>query len=111
MTQRQQVLQLLREVGPRGIHTFELRARYIGNPSQRVAELEAEGHHITHQRERLNGQAVGTRYRLVESPVATDGTRGITPTLGGPRAGEPQPLVPSTPSQPRLAVFDEDWAA
>lgn len=65
MTQAQQVLAVLRERGSRGVHTFELRRMYIGNPSQRIAELEARGHRITHgPKERLNGEALGVRYRL-----------------------------------------------
>lgn len=71
MTQRERVLQMLRQAGSRGIHTFELRREFVGNPSQRIAELEAEGHRITHTRERLHGDAVGTRYRLVSEQENT----------------------------------------
>jgi hypothetical protein len=62
--QHETVLQILRDAGKRGIHTFELRREYIGNPSQRIAELEARGHIISSTRERLNGDAWGARYVL-----------------------------------------------
>lgn len=71
MSQWQEVLALLRERGSRGVHTFELRARYIGNPSQRIAELEAQGHVISSAREKLNGDAVGARYVLVRDAAET----------------------------------------
>lgn len=108
MTQREQVLQLLREVGPRGIHTFELRARYIGNPSQRIAELEAEGHRITHTRERLNGHAIGTRYRLQSStgPVSLGGPSMIADA--GP-VEAPNLFDPATTHRP-LSPYEADAA-
>jgi hypothetical protein len=77
MTQRDTVLGILQAAGSRGVHTFELRGQYIGNPSQRIAELEALGHRITHTRERLHGQATGTRYRLVSGGSVTAPVEGI----------------------------------
>lgn len=65
------VLHLLEHAGGRGIHTFELRRLFVGNPSQRVAELEAQGHTIRHRRERLNGAATGTRYTLLPGLAAS----------------------------------------
>jgi hypothetical protein len=66
MSQQARVLQCLRDAGGRGIHTFELRNAYIANPSQRINELEALGHVIRHERERLHGQAFGVRYTLIK---------------------------------------------
>lgn len=79
------VLHLLEHAGPRGVHTFELRSRFIGNPSQRVAELEAAGHTIAHRRERLRGDAVGSRYTLVAGPSVR--TVGDKPSVPGSHAG------------------------
>jgi hypothetical protein len=62
-TQRDRVLAFLRDAGGRGIHTHELRQAMIGNPSQRIAELEGLGHEIEHKRERRN-DSPGTRYFL-----------------------------------------------
>lgn len=73
MTQDDIVLTVLRQRGERGLHTFEIRGLYIGNPSQRIAKLEARGHVIEHgPRERLYGKHQGTRYWLrkdVERPL------------------------------------------
>jgi hypothetical protein len=65
-TQRDRVLAFLRDAGGRGIHTHELRQAMIGNPSQRIAELEAAGHTIEHKRERRN-DSPGTRYTLIQA--------------------------------------------
>lgn len=65
--QDEYVLRCLRMRGEAGVHTFELRQRFIGNPSQRIAELENAGIKVVHgQRERLRGRAHGTRYWLAE---------------------------------------------
>lgn len=66
MTQADQTLAKLRERGEDGLHTFEMRAMFIGNPSQRIAELEARGHVIgVSPKERLRGKAWGVRYTLL----------------------------------------------
>lgn len=70
MSQRATVARLLEERGEQGVHTFELRRMFIGNPSERIAELEREGWAISSTREKLNGEAYGTRYR-VEATVST----------------------------------------
>lgn len=80
VTQRDKVLALLRDAGGRGIHTFELRQAFIGNPSQRIAELEAAGFEIEHTREKLHGQAQGTRYTLKSAGVG----RGEVGPLASP---------------------------
>lgn len=73
MSQADNVLSVLRARGHAGVHTFELRGLFIGNPSQRIADLEARGHVIRHSaKERLHGKALGVRYTLVvdaEAPV------------------------------------------
>lgn len=67
--QQKKVLRMLKDAASRGVHTFELRAECIANPSQRVTELEKKyGCVITHNRERLRGQAYGTRYVLISEP-------------------------------------------
>lgn len=66
MSQTVTMLRALREAGPAGIHTFELRRRlFIGNPSQRYFELKEMGHEIAADPEKLHGTATGTRYTLV----------------------------------------------
>lgn len=97
--QRELVLQMLRDAGTRGVHTFEIRQAYIANPSQRIAELEAAGHRITHTRERLHGAATGTRYRLLptRSGDTSNGTGEFERTPGpslelfDSRVGKPAP--------------------
>lgn len=64
-TQAEQVLAMLRKAGAHGVHTFELRREFIGNPSQRIAELRDRGHGIrVSERERLHGRSLGVRYFL-----------------------------------------------
>lgn len=73
-TQRDHVLEVLREVGSSGAHTFEFRAgrwgRMIGNPSERFAALERDGYVLIKRRERLNGSAIGVRVWLEEHAPA-----------------------------------------
>lgn len=66
-----EVLAMLTAAKERGVHTFELRRAFIGNPSQRRQELEDRGRAIVvGPKERLNGQALGVRYWLSEyAPV------------------------------------------
>lgn len=85
MSQRDEVLAMLKAAGPAGVHTFEMRSRYIGNPSQRIADLEALGHRFTRVREKLHGRAVGTRYRLVVSDASA--ARGSLDTPARPASG------------------------
>lgn len=99
-TQRERVLQMLQDAGPAGVHTFTMRAAYVGNPSQRIAELEAAGHHITHQRERLNGQAIGTRYRLISEGAGRAGgpPERTTPVVEGTTDPSTTPTLLDTPA-------------
>lgn len=102
MTQAEIVLRELRAAGPRGVHTFELRRMFIGNPSQRIAELEVRGYRFTRTREKLNGKATGTRYVLVGEPARQ--TR-VQPS------SEAAPAPSLFDEKPRSAIFDEDVAA
>jgi hypothetical protein len=62
------------ERGPGGVHTFEMRRAFMGNPSQRRKDLEAQGVHlIVGPRERLHGDAVGVRIWLAEHAPAEYG--------------------------------------
>lgn len=90
MSQTDNVLALLRDRGTIGAHTFELRARYVGNPSQRIADLEARGHRFTRSREKLHGNATGTRYVLV---VDADATKA-------PETDAPETLFRPMPASP-----------
>lgn len=70
MTQRDIVLKALRDAGDRGVHSFEFLELQIPRAAARVLELRENGHTITSTRERLNGDAEGVRYRLIEqTPV------------------------------------------
>jgi hypothetical protein len=97
-TQADTVLAMLRSRGTRGVHTFELRRQYIGNPSQRIAELEARGHRITHTREKLNGTATGTRYVLTVD--ADSSGAAVPPTLVDSPVAAPEGLFPIAPTSP-----------
>lgn len=83
-TDCERVLLALRAMGPKGIHSRELRTRHItGNPSQRIADLEAKGYVINHEREHI-GKRPGTRYRLVSEPE----TAGLSVTNEEGNAGQ-----------------------
>ena len=101
LAQWQVVLRELRSAGARGVHTFELRRMFIGNPSQRIAELEARGYVVSRARERLNGDAIGCRYTLVSEPGAQPAERAAPHGSAGSLFTSP----------PRLAIFDEDMEA
>lgn len=107
MKQKDKVLALLREAGPYGIHTFELRSKYIGNPSERIRELEADGHEIDHgPKERLHGQAVGVRYRLIRD--AETGLPPLAPPLVQEQMQEPEVEQPALFGlAPSNAIFGE----
>lgn len=82
------VLDRLRRRGDRGLHTFEMYGMCIANPSQRIAELELDGHVIAANRERFKpGHAVGARYILVrDAGVAGVDDRDAPAHAGGPTA-------------------------
>jgi hypothetical protein len=93
------VLRELRASGSRGVHTFELRRMFIGNPSQRIAELEGKGYVVTATRERLHGDAVGSRYVLVSEPGQQPAPKPTPHEPGGSLFNQPAA---------RCAIFD-DW--
>lgn len=69
--QRRRLLRMLRAAGPRGVHTFDARRAFIGNPSERRSELERDGYVIrVGPRERLNGRSYGVRYFLDGEPTS-----------------------------------------
>ncbi|PTL55778.1 helix-turn-helix domain-containing protein [Paraconexibacter algicola] len=108
MSQRDDVLRALRDAGPRGVHTFELRAAYIGNPSQRIAELEEIGHTISRTPEALNGKARGTRYRLVSlagEERTPAGPSEAPSSISAPGMGGP-PASRSSPASDPARLFD-----
>lgn len=84
---------MLRDAGPLGVHTFEMRKAFIGNPSQRINELEDEGFVIDKRREKLHGTATGSRYTLlsgagVDRREIPDHMDVVAPPA---RDGRPQP--------------------
>lgn len=66
MTQRETVLQALKDAGDTGIHSFDFLQVGIPRAAARIRELREMGYTISSVRERLNGEAEGVRYRLVE---------------------------------------------
>lgn len=93
MTDAARILQRLRR-GP--VHTTELRREgYSGNPAQRVAELEAAGHRIHHERtpwKDAHGKTrPGTTYTLLDVEVS-----------GGPSSVPP----PQAAADPDAGLFD-----
>lgn len=102
------MLDWLRERGPRGVHTFELRAQGIGNPSQRVAELEERGHVIDSVREEFgpNG-STGARYTLRVDAVVEQRRAANAPA--DPADTPPQLFAGvEVGSGQRSAIFDCD---
>jgi len=133
LTQKDRLLAALKTAGPVGLHSFdgkwgELR---LSNVSQRVAELEADGHRIDHKREK-RGDSTGTRYTLIEhanaqprpvpllepstSTSAGGGIATASPSAqaadgGDPRADAPSPadfapLFDAEDGAPRPSAYD-----
>jgi hypothetical protein len=62
-------LQRVKDAGPRGVHSHDIRREGIsGHPSERARELEAEGHPIRRERQFVNGRN-GVRFFYVQSDV------------------------------------------
>lgn len=130
MSQHETVLQMLRDAGPRGIHTSEIYAAFIANPSERYRKLLSLGHEISSTPERLSpDRAMGARYILVREAEEASGTTAGEPIRVSPTAGvlgAPPPntqrtvghaapvLLPSpshaaiAPSGPLGSLFDAD---
>ena len=83
MSQRDQVLAMLKAAGPAGVHSFELLQAGLPRAAARIVELRQAGFVIDSKRERLNGEARGCRYRLLDRPAAP-----VTP-VAGPVADTP----------------------
>jgi hypothetical protein len=64
MTQRQRILELLNERGPRGLHSFELYAKGMPRGAAVIDVLRKEGYDIGSTAERFHGGAKGVRYTL-----------------------------------------------
>jgi hypothetical protein len=79
MSQKDRVLEMLRQAGTRGVHSFEFYEARLPRAAARILELRAEGHKIAAVRELFRGESNGVRYRLVENapacfvPVEEDG--------------------------------------
>lgn len=64
MTDKERFLDALRDAGPEGIHSHEVRRRAIsGHPSERAKELEREGHAIRREPEFIRNRP-GVRFVL-----------------------------------------------
>lgn len=116
MSDTERMYKLLKERGPRGAHTHELRSMgYSGNPSQRVADIEAKyGVTVQRERESRNGRQ-GSRYRLQDHHrpggqpavvTSSDDRPGRAASVAKSRrasAGGPERSVPS------MFDVDADW--
>ena len=94
MNQRDQVLAMLKAAGPAGVHSFELLQAGLPRAAARVDELREAGFVIDSQPERLNGDARGYRYRLLDPP-ATPITTVSSPAdtlVDAPLFAAPAPL-------------------
>jgi hypothetical protein len=100
VSDRDRLLELLRERGSLGITTFEIRRMGVsGNPSQRKAELEKRGF-VIHTKPYKEGRRRGRRYILISGPVevaavepSSDGVHG-SGDLGGEVSGSTASSAP-----------------
>lgn len=69
MTQKMTVYRALQDAGDRGVHSFEFLELGIPRAAARIHELQQEGHTITSTRCRYKGEAEGSLYKLVSTPV------------------------------------------
>lgn len=78
MTDTDRLYRVLREAGPRGQHTFDLRRMGFGNPSQRANEIEDKyGVKVDRPTERRNGRN-GARFTLNVGSTTKGSTRPHT---------------------------------
>lgn len=109
MSDTERMYKLLKERGPRGAHTHELRSMgYSGNPSQRVADIEAKyGVTVQRERETRNGRQ-GSRYRLQEG--RRSGSSGVMTVKPASRVKDRSEPAPSR-SVPSMFDADDflDW--
>jgi hypothetical protein len=98
-SQKDRVAHLLRANGSRGVHTHELRADFIANPSERIRDLKKLGWVIDCKPERLHGTAVGTRYVKISEPEAERSDGASSPS---PPCEDSSVSVASLGSEPQL---------
>lgn len=93
---------MLRQAGPRGCHTLDLRREGVsGNPSQRAADIEAK-YGVTVDREWENrGRRRGKRFRLSSGVESDTGQRKARKSQGtldsGVAASSPPPASEAPP--------------
>ena len=116
MSQADEVLQMLRDAGARGVHTFQIYGAFIANPSQRIADLTERGHEISSFKERpAPDRAMGARYTLVKDvevgsrPIAGEKTSVSPPTES--TADLDGPNEPSTVRTPHPTPVSADAGA
>lgn len=73
-SQWQQVHAWLKAAGPEGVHTFQMRAALVGNPSERMRQLDEHGIAWRGRDEKYQGDAKGTRFWL-EDMAPADATK------------------------------------
>jgi len=107
MTQRERVLQMLREAGPKGIRSDECIKDFMPRAAARVQELKDEGYEISSERE-----GKYTRWTLTNVGVESDGLVESQPegqgladnravTLDSGVAASSPPLAPASEAHAR----------
>ena len=92
MSQRDQVLAMLKAAGPAGVHSFELLQAGLPRAAARIVELRQAGFVIDSKRERLNGEARGCRYRLLPALTEIRVAPAAGPVADAPLFTGPTPL-------------------
>ena len=115
MTDRDRVLQALREAGSTGLHSTAMRRRGLtGNPSQRIAELRDRGYRIEATskpwKDGEGKRRPGTTYTLISEPdpglgAGTADERPREPLAGASAESEQAASAePETEAPPLFAV-------
>lgn len=77
MTDKLKVLELLRNAGDKGIHSFELmRDAHSSRAQARVCDLKKDGYHISAIPEKM-GDSLGVRYFLNAEPIKHEPVKPI----------------------------------
>lgn len=99
LTAARQVWVMLREAGPRGVHSLEIRrSGTSGNPSQRLREIAAHGVEVRKRRESI-GRRPGIRAWLAEyappdaERVNPDGSPGGLVGASSPDEAAPEVVL------------------
>lgn len=82
MTQRERIHAMLRDAGPRGVHSFEFFEQRMPRAAAVICVLRQEGLRIESQNERHHGGAMGVRYVLRQperqvAPAPIDAGRSL----------------------------------